>query len=244
MSEPNVYDMLSRKFPVKRFADDVLVLNRFIHNGEPELSNTTLDNQWCLVDEELNGENKLLDSIQKKNFVGVVAGLANCFSVGIYAYYIWSELGNHPDRDFSNIIRQAKHTANTTDAHEIEPLIVGMRHAVACLNMQWFMASLITMIERINSDMIFVQQEVLQSYWDKFPLVSVGYDPELEVKRIEDEGHYSGVTYTTATDDYGHERYVFWSGGKKAIKPSVYYAYEPDLTLALSSHLLDWHCNH
>ena len=230
-----MYDFISRRFPVKKFATDVVEMNRFVKNGTPEFSKRTLDKQWEFVEEELLGDNELLDSLRKEDFEGVVDGLADCFVVGSYAYYISCELQDQPDRDFSRLIEKTRSVQQSSNAAGIAPykfnsLVMSMENGVGDRIIDLFMVCLILMIEQTNADMIYAQQEVSRSNWSKFPLIN-SVNPDQEVSYIESQGRYTGVHFTTVKDSKGEDRYVFWSDANKFVKPSTFS--EPNLKLAL-----------
>ena len=187
------------------FYKDVISWNDFAGN---DINNKKLINLYIdLVKEE---STEVFDSIKDNDPVEFLDGVADSLVVGSFLQALV-----HGDSFEEHTVSSKKGDLNTL-IEELKVLVSEPEKKSK---------EIIFKLEEISnstdSDILACCQNVMESNWSKFPLITE-VNPEDEIKFIESQGRYSGIVFEVKTDSAGSERFIFKSDKGKIVKPSTF----------------------
>lgn len=221
-------NLFAKPLDFTRYFNHVVEWNATARKGVHDFSQEAMDFQLSLVQEEVEGENELLEGYENVNKVMVLDGLCDTFVTASYLYF------QERKGDAGDIIIPVP-SASIDYLTQLQYSLKGLKSGREILK------DVCALLYQFDGCVTKALTEVLASNDSKFPKVftlsgmDIFYDhngnetdPEVECRQIEQrsEGRYTGVNYIIVGE--GNERrFIFKSDKGKIVKPSSFF--EPNL---------------
>jgi hypothetical protein len=201
---------MSKSFTLVPFYKNVLNWNKFAGN---EVTNKNLVGLYVnLVKEELS---EIFHAVEVDDVVEYIDGLVDSLVVGSYLYALKKQENFNEYLESFETVDSLKSSIDKLESiynseqieNEISVVMIFLENVAFTING--------------NVDIIGACDEVMYSNWSKFPMVTE-VNPEDEIKYIESQGRYSGITYKKSLDATNVERFIFYSDKGKIVKPSTF----------------------
>ena len=229
------------------FYKDILLMNEFVGNKieDPRLINLYAD----LTLEEMS---EIFDASDDNDIIEFVDGIVDTMVVGSYLYALKNK-DNFNDYgvvyDISAIDKQSN-LSFLSQTKIYNDALKKASESSLCqsgIDIFYYFNTLVKDVEKIiryveeistsidpnDIDIFACCDEVSRSNWTKFPKLEC-VNPDDEVKHIESQGRYTGVTYKIKNLN-GDDRVIFYSDKGKFVKPSTFE--NPNFTNFISSGL-------
>jgi hypothetical protein len=195
-------------FSLNDFYKDVIEWNSF--SGNSYSDSKLVDVYSNLVEEEIN---EMFHEVDEGSDLDFLAELVDSLVVGSFLNAIINK------EDYTTYDREPELI------DDLEQTLAKLKIHFNKKNHADNISSILQILEDISyssdMDVIGACEEIMKANWSKFPFVEA-VNPQDEIKFIEKDIRYKGVTYEIKKDSKGQDRYVFKADTGKIVKPSTF----------------------